>query len=166
MFRISKESKSHKVIKLLTTKLKEKEEKIIEVLDNLSDESAKGTPILVEGKKDKITLRNLGIDGTILTVKSSGDSLEQTTRKIEKKGYTQIILLLDFDRTGKQTTKYLKDNFEIIKIKPNVQYWKKIFGLLRKDVQCVEGFTSYIETLRNKFFINIKRYQDKFNLKD
>jgi hypothetical protein len=36
----------------LSTKLREKEEKILQILEELAEESAKGKPIIVEGKKD------------------------------------------------------------------------------------------------------------------
>ena len=46
----------------MSTKLKEKKEEILRVLEGLSEESAKGTPIIVEGKKDIETLRSLGVE--------------------------------------------------------------------------------------------------------
>ena len=55
-------------------RLKEKEETITQVLDSLIEESAKGTPILVEGKKDVEALRALGVEGPVVTVKTGGKS--------------------------------------------------------------------------------------------
>jgi len=56
MPRNSKESANNKV-KPLSTHLKEKREKILKILENLKEESEKGTPIIVEGKKDIQALR-------------------------------------------------------------------------------------------------------------
>jgi hypothetical protein len=44
-------------------------EKIELLLTNLAEESANGKPIVVEGKKDLVALRELGVNGEILTVK-------------------------------------------------------------------------------------------------
>jgi len=52
----------------LSTRLKIKEEKIFKILTSLSEESLNGTPIIVEGKKDVIALRMLGVKGIIITI--------------------------------------------------------------------------------------------------
>jgi 5S rRNA maturation endonuclease (ribonuclease M5) len=58
----------------LLKRLKEKEEGITQILNTLAEESAKGTLILVEGKKDIEALHTLGIEGPMLTAKTGGRS--------------------------------------------------------------------------------------------
>ncbi|NLE06537.1 MAG: hypothetical protein GX638_17265, partial [Crenarchaeota archaeon] len=41
--------------------LKQKEEKILQVLEALENKSAQGVPIIVEGQKDLVTLRDFNI---------------------------------------------------------------------------------------------------------
>ena len=86
----------------MSTRLKEKEEKIQQIITKLAEESAKGKPIVVEGKKDEQTLRILGVNGIILTVKTGGKSFLEATAEIEKLGAREVILLLDFDRRAKK----------------------------------------------------------------
>jgi 2,5-diamino-6-(ribosylamino)-4(3H)-pyrimidinone 5'-phosphate reductase len=134
----------------LSTRLKEKEEKIIQVLEALAEESAKGKPVVVEGKKDVDALRTLGVAGTVLTVKTGGKSFLDAVSEIEKLGVSEVILLLDFDRRGKEGTKRLKQSLERAKIKPNVKFWRALSALVGKETQCVESLTAYMRTLRAK----------------
>jgi 5S rRNA maturation endonuclease (ribonuclease M5) len=130
--------------------LKEKEEKILHVIDNLVEESAKGTPVVVEGKKDEVALRTLGIAGPIISVKTGGKSFTEAINEIEETKALEVVLLLDFDRRGKEGTKRLKQNLERVKIKPNLTFWNHLSALLGREIQCVESLTSYLATLKEK----------------
>lgn len=57
-------------------------------------------PILVEGKNDVGSLRRLSFDGEIITL-NSGHSLVTLSGKISE-DYREIIILTDFDRTGRE----------------------------------------------------------------
>ena len=134
----------------MSTRLKEKEEKVLQILDALVEESAKGTPIVVEGKKDVETLRAFGVEGTVISVKTGGKSFLDVISEIEQTGAVEVVLFLDFDRRGKEGTKLLKQNLERAKIKPNVRFWHKLSALLGKEIQCVESLTAYMETLKSR----------------
>jgi 5S rRNA maturation endonuclease (ribonuclease M5) len=134
----------------LSTRLKEKEEKVLQILDALVEESARGTPIVVEGKKDVETLRAFGVEGTVVTAKTGGKSFLDVISEIEQTGAAEVVLFLDFDRRGKEGTKLLKQNLERAKIKPNVKFWHKLSALLGKEIQCVESLTAYMETLKSR----------------
>jgi len=134
----------------LSTRLKEKEEKIQQVITKLAEESAKGKPIIVEGKKDEQTLRILGANGIIVTVKTGGKSFLDATAEIEKLGAREVILLLDFDRRGKEGTLRLQRNLERSKIKINVLFWRDLRALVGREMQCIESLTSYLSTLQEK----------------
>lgn len=134
----------------MSTRLKEKEEKILRVLECLTEESAKGTPIIVEGKKDIETLRALAVEGKIISAKTGGKSLLDVISEVEKSGAREVILLLDFDRRGKEWTKRLKQNLEKAKIKPNLTFWIKLSGLVGREVKDIEGLVTYMETLKRR----------------
>lgn len=134
----------------MSTRLKEKEEKILQILNALVEESAKGTPIVVEGKKDVEALRVLGVEGTVVTVKTGGKSFLDAVSEIEKMGVSEVILFLDFDRRGREGTKRLKQNLERAKIKPNVKFWRVLSAFVGKEIQCVESLTAYLRTLHTK----------------
>ncbi len=134
----------------MSTHLKEKVEKIEKTIANLAEESAKSKPIVVEGKKDVETLRDLGVSGAIFTLKTGGKSFLETTTEIEELGVREVVLLLDFDKRGKEGTKRLQQDLERAKVKVNVGFWHELHGLVGREVQCIESLTSYLKTLHEK----------------
>jgi 5S rRNA maturation endonuclease (ribonuclease M5) len=134
----------------LSTHLREKEEKILQILEFLTEESARGTPIIVEGKKDIETLKMLDVEGTIVAAKTGGKTFLDTVSEIEKTRKKEVILLLDFDRRGKELTKLLKQHLEKTEIKTNLTFWLNLSSIVGKEVKDVEGLASYMETLKSK----------------
>ncbi|MDI6847998.1 MAG: toprim domain-containing protein [Candidatus Bathyarchaeia archaeon] len=134
----------------MSTRLKQKEEKILQILERLTQETAKGTPIIVEGKKDIETLKTLAVKGKIISAKTGGKSFLDVISEIEKSKAREVILLLDFDRRGKEWTKRLKQNLEKTKIKPNLTFWTKLSKLVGKDVKDIESLATYMETLKRR----------------
>ncbi len=134
----------------MSTRLKEKQEKIQHTLNELVDESAKGTLIVVEGKKDVDALRDFGVAGPILAVKAGGKSFADTMNEIEQKHLKEVVLLLDFDRRGREATERFKQCLERARIKLNLRFWQELSALLGREIQCIESLTSYMQTLEHK----------------
>ncbi len=134
----------------MSTRLKEKEEKTLRILEALAEESAKGKPIVVEGKKDVEALRALGVTGAVVTVKTGGKSFLDVVSEIEQMAASEVILFLDFDRRGKEGTKHLKQSLERAKIKPNVKFWRELSAMVGREIQGVESLTAYLRTLHTK----------------
>lgn len=134
----------------MSTHLKEKEEKITEIIGVLAEKSAKGIPIVVEGKKDFDALRSLNVNGPIITVKTGGKSINEAISEIEEAGFSIVILLLDFDRRGREITYRIKHDLEWTKINPDLTCWYALGALLAKDIQSVESLPTYLSTLKEK----------------
>jgi len=134
----------------LSTNLEKRLEKILQLIDKLATESAKGTPIIVEGQKDINTLHKLGVKGDIIPAKSSGRSFLDVLSEVEGRGKHEVILLLDFDRRGKEWTSLLAQHLQKMKINPNLHFWKQLLGLVGHDAKDIEGLATYLETLRKK----------------
>jgi 5S rRNA maturation endonuclease (ribonuclease M5) len=130
--------------------LQERIEKVQVLIEELAAESAKGCLIIVEGQKDCRALRQLGINGKILTAKTSRKSFLDLVTLIGKQPCPQVILLLDFDRRGKELTKRLVQHLETVRIKTNIAYWKELHGLIGRDVKDIEGVPTYLQTLNQK----------------
>ncbi|MGQ9506716.1 MAG: toprim domain-containing protein [Candidatus Bathycorpusculaceae bacterium] len=130
--------------------LKEKEEKILQILEQLAEETRKGTPIIVEGKRDIETLKTLNVEAKIISAKTGGKSLLDIISELEKTQTPKVILLLDFDRRGRELTKNLEKHFERMGIEVNLKFWRGLLGLVGKELKDVEGLASYIETLKKK----------------
>jgi len=134
----------------LSTKLEKKTEKILQLLERLEKESAKGIPIIVEGKNDINALQSLNIGGDIISAKTSGKSLLDVLSEVERTGKREVVLLMDFDKRGREWTKRLKQHLERMRIKPNALFWRELLGLVGRDVKDIEGLATYLETLRKK----------------
>ena len=134
----------------MSTHLKEKVEKIEQILAQLTEESRKGKLIVVEGKKDAQALQELGVNGVIYTVKTGGKSFLQATHEIASIGGNEVILLLDFDRRGREGTKRLQESLEREKIKVNTKFWRELGGLVSREIQCIESLTSYMHNFKQR----------------
>jgi len=134
----------------LSESLKRKAEKISRLLERLVAESAKGTPIVVEGQNDVDALRELNVEGEVIAVKNRGMVFPDVVSQVESRGKRGVILLMDFDRYGKEWTKRLAESLERSRIKPNLTFWNNLLSLVGRDVKDVEGLASYIETLKKK----------------
>ena len=134
----------------MSTRLEKKLEKILQLLDRLATESTKGIPIIVEGKNDVNALQELGVEGDVISAKSSGKSFLDVLGEVERKGKREVILLMDFDRRGKEWTNRLAQRLEKTRINPNLLFWKELLRLVGRDVKDIEGLATYLETLRKK----------------
>jgi 2,5-diamino-6-(ribosylamino)-4(3H)-pyrimidinone 5'-phosphate reductase len=134
----------------LSHNLKNRIEKIQELIDRLVLESQKGILLVVEGKKDINSLRELCVEGPIILAKNSGKSLTDLCLYIEEKAFREVILLLDFDRKGVEMTKKLKQRLENVGIKPNLYYWEELKSLTGRELKDVEGLATYIKNLKRK----------------
>ena len=133
-----------------SSNMENKLERILDLLDDLASESAKGVPILVEGRKDVQALIELEVTGDIIAVKSRGKDLLDLLNEVEKRGKDEVVLLMDFDRRGKELMRYLTQCLEKMRIKPNTVLWKEFSSILKRDLKDIEGLPTYIETLKGK----------------
>jgi len=70
--------------------------------------------------------------------------------EIEKIATGEIILLLDFDRRGKEWTAVLRQNLEKSRIKVNVAFRKELSRSTRGQLKDIEGLAAYMQTLNKK----------------
>jgi 5S rRNA maturation endonuclease (ribonuclease M5) len=134
----------------LSTHQKERLEKIQQIISKLAETAAKGKPVMVEGRKDAQALTELGITATVLTLKTGGKSFFDAIQQIEELQPTEVILLLDYDRRGKEGTKRLQRELERLKIKANVRFWLELRALVGHEVQCIESLPAYLATTEQK----------------
>ncbi len=133
----------------MSTRLVEKIEKIEELLERLALQSAKGIPIVVEGQNDVDTLRKLAMSGEIITAKTRRSFLALAT-EVEKLDVEEVILLMDFDRRGKEWIRRLKQYLERTKVKPNTFFWQQLRDIIGHDVKDVEGMLPYLQTVKKR----------------
>lgn len=134
----------------MSTHLQDRLEKIENTIAKLVETSAKGKLVVVEGKKDAEALRELGVAGDILTVKTGGKSFLDATTEIEALEPIEVVLFLDFDRRGREGTKRLQQSLERVHIKVNIKLWRELRALTGHEIQCVESLLAYLCSLRRK----------------
>lgn len=134
----------------MITKEGKRLELITNILIRLEKKSKTGIPIIVEGKNDIIALNQLGIFGDLISAKTSGKSFLGLIMEIEHRDSREVILLFDFDRTGKKWTHRVAKYLEGLKITPNLVFWKMLFDLVGHDVKDIESLAAYISNLREK----------------
>jgi 5S rRNA maturation endonuclease (ribonuclease M5) len=133
----------------LSTHLRERIEKIEELLERLAIQSTKGILIVVEGQKDVDTLRKLAISGEIIAAKTRKSFLAMMT-EIEKLEVEEVILLLDFDRRGREWTKRATKYLEQTNVRPNIRFWQELRSLVSRDAKDIESLLPYLHTLKKK----------------
>lgn len=134
----------------MSTRENERYEKLQEFVAKLIDSAARGSPVLVEGRKDADALVELGVDGVILTFKTGGKSFFDVIQQVETLHPAEVVLLLDYDRRGQESTRRLQRELERLKIKANVRFWIELHALAGHEIQCIEGLPAYLATLQQK----------------
>jgi 5S rRNA maturation endonuclease (ribonuclease M5) len=130
--------------------LRRKAEYVSQLIEELAVEVERGIPVIVEGRKDEKALRKLAVNGLIICVKNCRRNLADIVFEIEEKGFREVILLMDFDRRGKEWTKRLNEYFERAKIKSNLRFWRQLRGLVGRELKDVEGLATYVVNLQTR----------------
>ena len=95
----------------------------------------KSIPIIVEGKRDRIALKRLGLKGRIIQL-HRGQNIYEFCEDILKK-YEKVILLIDWDKRGEQlyqkVADLLKGHFEEYSI-----FRETLIRLFGKEIKEVE----------------------------
>jgi 5S rRNA maturation endonuclease (ribonuclease M5) len=122
-----------------------------EIFRKLADKSME-TVVLVEGKKDRSALRSLGILGKIVCMKHSGQILFDFLDQLPDR---EVVLLVDFDDYGASLARKVTQYLEEKRVKVNSVFWRRIRGLVRRDVKDIEGLPSYLEKLKKSPTVKI-----------
>ncbi|KKH46750.1 toprim domain-containing protein [Methanosarcina sp. 1.H.A.2.2] len=122
-------------------------ERIEELIAELSEHSERGAVIIVEGKRDIISMKRLGIEGSFEL--ATHQSLFNFSERIAKLG-CEIIILTDWDRRGDLLAAKLSEYFDNFGVKPELQIRNKLKLLTQKEIKDVESLYTYISKLRSK----------------
>ena len=134
----------------MSSRLRDRLERMLKLIEELKADASRGVPIIVEGFRDVEALRELDVGGRIIPAKASGRTLIDLVEEVEGLGKPEVILLLDFDRRGREWTRMLTRQFERAGIRVNTNFWRLLSNLSGKEVKDVEGLLSYVKTLHRK----------------
>jgi 5S rRNA maturation endonuclease (ribonuclease M5) len=122
-------------------------ERIEELLLELSEYSGRGAIIIVEGKRDVISLKRLGIKGNFEL--ATRHSLFNFSEKIARLG-SEVVILTDWDRRGDMLAIKLSGYFQSFGLKPELEIRKKLRLISQKEIKDVESLYTYVSRLRLK----------------
>ena len=107
-------------------------------------ETNKQVPVIVEGKRDALALKKLGLIGEIITL-HRGQNLYDFCTDIEER-FPKIVILLDWDNNGDNLFKILSEN-----LKGHWEEFSWFRDLLRmlcqKDISAVEEIPKLLKRL-------------------
>ena len=113
----------------------------------LNDENSNGALVVVEGLRDKRSLRSIGFLGNIFMFCNKNNLL---TLVDESKKYRKVILLFDLDREGRSLTNRSVTMLESIRIPVDLFFRQELISTTRGKVRHVEElsrFKEYLEPL-------------------
>jgi 5S rRNA maturation endonuclease (ribonuclease M5) len=105
-----------------------------------------GASIIVEGKKDKLSLKRLGVKKGVLCLKASDKNFYDFALLIKN----EAVLMMDFDREGEKLNRKLTSELTQMKIKVDNSIWRRIKALTHPEVKGVEDLANYMEKIKNK----------------
>ena len=126
-------------------------EKLQKLIERLSYEAQRGRTIVVEGTKDRESLRSMGVTGKILCLKSSRNNITGFAEELD--GEKEVIVLTDFDREGVFLAKRLARTLTSLGTHPNLLLWSELRGLTRSDLRSIEELPGFYERLQGELLI-------------
>ena len=124
-------------------------EELLGVLAKLSEEAARGVPVLVEGPSDVKALRELGVEGFLVAVKAKRKPVVDLVLELADVA-DEVIVLADFDPEGREHAREWAYELERVGLKANLSFWRHLMGLVGSLAKDIEGLPSLVETLMRK----------------
>ncbi|MCI0496898.1 MAG: topoisomerase [Thermoplasmata archaeon] len=114
----------------------ERLEALLRVLDDLV-EASRSSPVLVEGDRDVVALRSLGVEGEVLVI-NRGVSLVQLADEVARH-HRAVVLLTDWDRKGGILARRLRELLEILSVRVDIDIRRRLARLSHGEVRTVEA---------------------------
>jgi len=127
-------------------------EKLQKLIDRIRYESQEGAVIVVEGIRDRDSLRKIGITGPILCLQNSRKNALGFVEELHD--VKEVIILTDFDREGVFLAKRLARILNAGGIPNNLVLWRDLRRLARSDIRSVEELPKYYQRLQVKSLLN------------
>lgn len=125
-------------------------EALEELIASLLDASYHGAAIIVEGRRDLLALRALGMPGPVIMAsrRSALDLAEDAARD-----YPQIILLTDWDSKGDEMCKTIERHLRSVGSRPDGEIRSRLKKLVKKEIKDVESLSQYAQRMREQYGI-------------
>lgn len=121
----------------------------LDVWQRLRAESAeRGTVVVVEGPRDRASLRRLRLPGAIVTV-HRGRALAATAHDLVGAG-RRVIVMTDWDTEGGHLAQRLREFLESEPLHLDLEYRRRIARALRGELVHVEGLHGWARRLAER----------------
>jgi 5S rRNA maturation endonuclease (ribonuclease M5) len=127
-------------------------ERLQKLIERIHDEADKGGIIVVEGPRDKESLRLMGIKGRILCLQSSRKNTFGFAEQLD--GESQVIVLTDFDREGVFLANRLARILNSQKVHANLSLWRELRGLTRSELRSIEELPRLYQRLQAEIYFH------------
>jgi len=119
------------------------EKEVFEIIERLKREE--NALILVEGRRDTESLRNMGIETEIICI--SQRKMYDLTLDLVKKD-KKIIILTDFDSEGTKLFKEYRKELESLGANIDIKYYRELKFYLKKFIRGIEDIDNLLATHR------------------
>lgn len=143
-------------MRLMTARSKEDAlrcEMIERVLQDIREQAGGGAVIVVEGKHDVTSLRNLGICGKIVPL--GGQPLLNFADALAY-GSDSVIVLTDWDRRGNELAQRIALYLQPYNVTVDTSLRDRLKKLVQKDIKDVQGLGRYLAGLQQSTIKIIK----------
>jgi 5S rRNA maturation endonuclease (ribonuclease M5) len=123
-------------------------ERLQKLIERVNYEAERGAVIVVEGPRDRESLRMMGIKGKILCLQSSRRNAVGFAEQLE--GERDVIVLMDFDRQGVFLANRLSRVLNSQKVHANLVLWRELRALTRSDLRSIEELPRLYDRLQNE----------------
>jgi 5S rRNA maturation endonuclease (ribonuclease M5) len=131
-------------------------ERFQQLIERVAFESSNGSTIIVEGQRDRESLRQMGIKGPIECLQSSRRNAVGFVES-HLGDAKRIVVLTDFDREGVSLANKLTRILNAHSLHVNLVLWKSLRELTRSEIRSIEELPKYLERLQNETYNPIRR---------
>jgi 5S rRNA maturation endonuclease (ribonuclease M5) len=113
-----------------------------------SESREAGTAVVVEGERDRSSLRRLGLEGRIVKV-HRGHTLSETAHDLLGEN-RRVVVLTDWDAEGGHLAHRLKEFLEAERIDFDLEYRRRLARIVRGELVHVEGLYGWAKRLAER----------------
>jgi len=123
-------------------------ERLHKLIERINYESENGGVIIVEGARDKDSLRRLGVKGKILCLQSSRKNTFEFAEQLG--GEKRVIVMTDFDRQGVFLAHRLSRVLNSQDAHADILLWRELRSLTRSELRSIEELPRLYERLESE----------------
>ncbi|HTZ61455.1 MAG TPA: toprim domain-containing protein [Thermoplasmata archaeon] len=113
-----------------------------------SDSAEPGTVVVVEGERDRTSLRRLGLPGSVVLV-HRGRALAGTAHDLVGQS-RRVIVLTDWDTEGGHLAQRLRGFLEAERLEFDLEYRRRLARIVRGELVHVEGLYGWARRLAER----------------